>query len=104
MRGPHEQLRNQGGALQRDLARRRTIHRRAIELAIWEMPAVSMAAIGCAYPPTRPRTTSGRSSPTEANNWIPTAGKDFWLIARFYGPDKVRLEKAWMMPDVEKVS
>ena len=38
------------------------------------------------------------------NNWIPTAGKDFWLIARFYGPDKVLFEKAWMMPDVEKVS
>ena len=23
----------------------------------------------------------------------PTAGKDFWLIARFYGPDKVLFEK-----------
>ena len=38
------------------------------------------------------------------NNWIPTAGKDFWLIARFYGPDKVLFEKTWVMPDVEKVS
>ena len=39
-----------------------------------------------------------------ASNWIPTAGKDFWLIARFYGPDKALFEKAWVMPDVEKVS
>ena len=38
------------------------------------------------------------------NNWIPTTGKDFWLIARFYGPDKVLFEKAWAMPDIEKVS
>ena len=38
------------------------------------------------------------------SNWIPTAGKDFWLIARFYGPDKVLFEKTWVMPDVEKVS
>ena len=38
------------------------------------------------------------------NNWIPTAGKDFWLIARFYGPDKVLFEKTWVRPDVEKVS
>ena len=38
------------------------------------------------------------------NNWIPTAGKDFWLIARFYGPDKVLFDKTWVMPDVEKVS
>ena len=27
------------------------------------------------------------------NNWIPTAGKDFWLMARFYGPDKVPFQK-----------
>ena len=38
------------------------------------------------------------------NNWIPTAGKDFWLMMRFYGPDKVLFEKAWIMPDIEKMS
>ena len=38
------------------------------------------------------------------NNWIPTADEDFWLIARFYGPDKVLFQKTWVMPDVEKVS
>jgi hypothetical protein len=124
----------------------RTNHRRAIELAIRGMPAVSTAAIDCAYSPTRPRTTSGRSSPPEsgptpfinrenrvgvsshdkqqmavnldgavdihiwptapedlANNWIPTTEKDFWLMMRFYGPDKALFDKTWVMPDVEKV-
>ena len=28
-----------------------------------------------------------------ATNWIPTAGKDFWLIAGFYGPDKALFGK-----------
>jgi hypothetical protein len=36
------------------------------------------------------------------NNWIPTAGKDFWLVARFYGPEKALFDKTWVMPDVEK--
>ena len=40
----------------------------------------------------------------QTSNWIPTGGKDFWLIARFYGPDKVLFDKTWVMPDVEKVS
>jgi len=38
------------------------------------------------------------------NNWIPTAGKDFWLVARFYGPQKPLFDKTWVMPDVEKLS
>jgi hypothetical protein len=37
------------------------------------------------------------------NNWIPTSGKDFWLVARFYGPQKALFDKTWVMPDVEKV-
>jgi hypothetical protein len=36
-------------------------------------------------------------------NWIPTAGKNFWLIARFYGPEKRLFEKTWVMPDVQQV-
>ena len=35
-------------------------------------------------------------------NWIPTAGRDFWLMARFCGPDKPLLDRSWVMPDVEK--
>ena len=38
-----------------------------------------------------------------ARNWIPTAGKDFWLIARFYGPQPALFDKTWVMPDVEVV-
>jgi hypothetical protein len=38
------------------------------------------------------------------NNWIPTAGKNFWLVARFYGPQKPLFDKTWVMPDVEKAS
>jgi hypothetical protein len=38
-----------------------------------------------------------------ANNWVPTAGKDFWLVARFYGPQKPLFDKTWVMADVEEV-
>ncbi|WFU05062.1 DUF1214 domain-containing protein (plasmid) [Rhizobium sp. CB3171] len=37
------------------------------------------------------------------NNWVPTAGKDFWLAARFYGPLKPLFDKTWVMADVEEV-
>jgi hypothetical protein len=37
------------------------------------------------------------------NNWVPTAGKDFWLVARFYGPQKPLFDKTWVLLDVEEV-
>lgn len=37
------------------------------------------------------------------SNWIPT-GEDFFLLFRFYGPQKPLFEKTWQLPDVEKVS
>jgi hypothetical protein len=37
-------------------------------------------------------------------NWIPTAGKEFWLVARFYGPQKPLFDKTWKLPDVEKAT
>jgi hypothetical protein len=37
-----------------------------------------------------------------ADHWIPTGGRDFWLIARFYGPDKALFDKTWTVSDVEK--
>jgi hypothetical protein len=37
------------------------------------------------------------------NNWIPSAGKDFFMIVRVYGPEKALLDKTWKMPDVEKI-
>ncbi len=35
-----------------------------------------------------------------ANNWIPTAGKDFWLIMRFYGPDMPLFDGSWSIGPV----
>jgi hypothetical protein len=37
-------------------------------------------------------------------NWIPTAGRDFWLIFRFYGPQLSLFDKAWTADDVVRVS
>jgi hypothetical protein len=38
-----------------------------------------------------------------ASNWLVT-GDDFFLIFRLYGPEKALFEKAWTLPDVERVS
>ena len=38
-----------------------------------------------------------------AANWIPTAGKAFWLICRFYGPQPPLFDKTWTLDDVVKV-
>ncbi len=46
----------------------------------------------------------GQKAPEgKENNWIPTDGKDFWLMMRFYGPQKILFDKKWEMPDVEEV-
>ena len=44
-----------------------------------------------------------KAPPGLENNWIPSAGKDFWLMARFYGPEQALFDKKWSMPDVEEV-
>jgi len=36
------------------------------------------------------------------SNWVPT-GESFFLIFRFYGPEKPLFEKTWRLPDVERV-
>jgi hypothetical protein len=36
-------------------------------------------------------------------NWVPTAGKPFFLIFRLYGPEKPLFDKSWRLPDVAKV-
>ena len=35
-------------------------------------------------------------------NWIPTAGEDFFLLFRFYGPEDAYFDKTFKLPDVEK--
>jgi hypothetical protein len=37
------------------------------------------------------------------NNWVTTAGKNFFLIFRLYGPEKPLFDKSWILDDVEKV-
>jgi len=37
------------------------------------------------------------------DNWIPTGGRDFWLILRFYGPQKPLFDKTWTAEDLVKV-
>ena len=36
-------------------------------------------------------------------NWIPTAGQDFFIGVRFYGPDFDRLGKSWNLKNPEIV-
>jgi hypothetical protein len=36
-------------------------------------------------------------------NWVTTAGKNFFLIFRLYGPQKPLFDKTWKLPEVEKV-
>ena len=37
-------------------------------------------------------------------NWIPTAGEDFFLLFRFYGPEEAYFDKSFVLPDVERIS
>jgi hypothetical protein len=37
-------------------------------------------------------------------NWIPTGGRDFWLIVRFYGPERAIFDGTWTLPDPDKVT
>ncbi len=38
------------------------------------------------------------------SNWIPTAGKDFFLLFRFYGPGEAYFDKSFLLPDVERIN
>ena len=42
--------------------------------------------------------------PGQESNWLPTAGVDFFLILRLYGPEKAFFEKTWKMADVERIA
>ena len=37
------------------------------------------------------------------SNWIPTAGEDFFLLFRLYGPGKPFFDKSFKLPDVERI-
>ncbi len=38
------------------------------------------------------------------SNWIPTAGEDFFLLFRLYGPEEAYFDKSFVLPDVERVN
>jgi hypothetical protein len=46
---------------------------------------------------------SPKAPPGFENNWVTTAGKNFFLTFRLYGPEKALFEKTWKLPEVEKV-
>ena len=47
-----------------------------------------------------PKAPAGKES-----NWVPTdPARKFELMFRLYAPTKALFDKAWMLPDVEKVS
>ena len=37
------------------------------------------------------------------SNWLPTAGEDFFVFFRLYGPAKSVYDKTWKAPDIERV-
>ncbi len=37
------------------------------------------------------------------SNWIPTAGEDFFLLFRFYGPEQAYFDRSFKLPDIEKI-
>lgn len=42
----------------------------------------------------------GPKAPTgKESNWVPTNGRDFEILFRFYGPEKPLFDKTWTLPD-----
>ena len=37
------------------------------------------------------------------SNWIPTAGEDFFVLFRFYGPEEAFFDKTFKLTDLEKI-
>ena len=46
-----------------------------------------------------PKAPGGKES-----NWVPTAGRDFELMFRFYGPETPLFDKTWKLPDIEELN
>jgi hypothetical protein len=39
----------------------------------------------------------------KASNWVPTMGRNFEVLFRFYGPQQALFSKTWVLPDLEAV-
>ena len=44
------------------------------------------------------KTPNGKES-----NWIPTGGKDFFVIFRFYGPKEAVFNKTFRLHEIERI-
>ena len=44
-----------------------------------------------------PKPTDGQES-----NWVPTAGRNFEVLFRLYGPEKPFFDKTWKLSDIEE--
>ncbi len=69
-----------------------------VGLSTFDKPAMKQNADGSVDLYFGPKAPAGFEK-----NWVTTAGKNFFLIFRLYGPEKVFFEKTWKLPDVEKV-
>jgi hypothetical protein len=45
-----------------------------------------------------PKAPDGKES-----NWVPTAGRNFEVLFRLYGPEQALFDKTWRLPDIEEV-
>ncbi|KOF20239.1 hypothetical protein AC244_09260 [Ensifer adhaerens] len=69
-----------------------------VGLSSFEKPAMKQNGDGSVDLYFGPKAPAGFEK-----NWVPTAGKNFFLIFRLYGPEKAFFDKSWKMPDVEKI-
>jgi hypothetical protein len=69
-----------------------------VGLSSFNKPAMQQNADGSVDLYFSPKAPSGFEK-----NWVPTAGKPFFLIFRLYGPEKPLFDKTWRLPDVERV-
>jgi hypothetical protein len=42
--------------------------------------------------------------PGKESNWVPTNSRDFEVLFRVYGPEKAFFDKAWRLPDIQRVN
>jgi hypothetical protein len=85
-----------------------TVYDRATHAFIRNLPRPSRSSLS----PDLQRNTDGsvdiwfgpRAAEGKEANWVPTKpGGEFEVLFRFYGPEKPLFDKAWQLPDIEKV-
>jgi hypothetical protein len=76
---------------------------------IWESPRVEVNS----YDRRMQRNLDGsvdlhfgpKAPPSQESNWLQTAaGRTFFAIFRFYGPDKALIDRSWELPDIQKTN